>query len=108
MDQLLQDVKLTVCHLDDFHGSGGSAEEHLAILEEVFRYLKEHGITLNPAKCTLFQSGLDVLGHWIVFVSSSENDVSIDAKSPSYLSHTVEVISGASQLLSVPSFGQIW
>lgn len=44
----------------------------------------------------------------VVFVSSSENDVSIDAKSPSYLSHTVEVISGASQLLSVPSFGQIW
>lgn len=44
----------------------------------------------------------------VVFVSSSENDVSIDAKSPSYLSHTVEVISGASQLLSVPSFDQIW
>ena len=43
-------VKFTVCHLDDFQISGGSPEEHLAILEEVFRRLQEHGIRLNPAK----------------------------------------------------------
>ena len=43
-------VKFTVCRLDDFQISGGSPEEHLAILEEVFRRLQEHGIGLNPAK----------------------------------------------------------
>ena len=65
MDQLLQGVKFTVCRLDDILISGGSPEEHLAILEEVFRRLQEHGIRLNPAKCIFFQSGLEFLGHWI-------------------------------------------
>ena len=58
MDQLLQGVKFTVCHLDEILISGGSPEEHLAILEEVFGRLQEHGIRLNPAKCIFFQSGL--------------------------------------------------
>ena len=40
----------SVCRLDDFQISGGSPEEHLAILEEVFRRLQEHGIGLNIAK----------------------------------------------------------
>ena len=69
MDQLLQGVKFTVCHLDEILISGGSPEEHLAILEEVFGRLQEHGIRLNPAKCIFFQSGL--LGHWI-----DKNDIS--------------------------------
>ena len=54
MDQLLKEVKLTVCHLDEILISGGSPEEHLAILEEVFKRLQEHGIRLNPAKCIFF------------------------------------------------------
>ena len=58
MDQLLQGVKFTVCHLDEILISWGSPEEHLAILEEVFGRLQEHGIRLNPAKCIFFQSGL--------------------------------------------------
>ena len=37
----------------------------MAILEEVFRRLQEHGIRLNPAKCIFFQSGFEFLGHWI-------------------------------------------
>ena len=65
MDQLLQGVKFTVCRLDNILISGGSPEEHLAILEDVFRRLQEHGIRLNPAKCIFFQSGLEFLGHWI-------------------------------------------
>ena len=37
MDQLLKGVKFTVCRLDDILISGGSFEEHLAILEEVYK-----------------------------------------------------------------------
>jgi len=37
----------------------------VAILEEVFRRLREHGIKLNPPKCIFLQSGLEFLGHWI-------------------------------------------
>jgi len=40
MDRLLHGVKFTVCCLDDILISRGSPEKHLAILEEVFRRLK--------------------------------------------------------------------
>ena len=86
MDQLLQGVKFTICHLDDILISGGSPEEHLAILEEVFRRLQEHGIRLNPAKCIFFQSGLEFLGHWIdkngILPLTQKMDVVMQAKSP--------------------------
>ena len=65
MDQLLQGVKFTVCRLDDILISGRSLEEHLKILEEVFRRLEEHGIRLNRTKCIFLQEGLEFLGHWI-------------------------------------------
>ena len=65
MDQLLQGVRFTVCRLDDILISGRSLEEHLEILEEVFRRLQEHGIRLNRAKCIFLQEGLEFLGHWI-------------------------------------------
>ena len=54
MDQLLQGVKFTVCHLDEILISESFPEEHLAILEDVFGRLQEHGIRLNPAKYIFF------------------------------------------------------
>ena len=45
--------------------SSRSLEEHLEILEEVFRRLEEHGIWLNHAKCIFLQEGLEFLDHWI-------------------------------------------
>ena len=86
MDQLLQGVKFTVCRLDDILVSGGSPEEHLAILEEVFGRLQEHGIRFNPAKCIFFQSGLEFLGHWIdkngICPLPQKMDAIMEAKSP--------------------------
>ena len=86
MDQLLQGVKFTVCRLDDILISGGSAEEHFAILEEVFRRLQEHSIKLNPARCIFFQSGLEFLGHWIdkngIRPLPQKMDALMQAKSP--------------------------
>ena len=58
-------MKFTICWLDDTLISGRSTEEHLEILEEVFKCLEEHGIRLNCAKCVFFQQGLELLGHWI-------------------------------------------
>ena len=86
MDQLLQRVKFTVCRLDDILISGGSPEEHLAILKEVFRRLQEHGIRLNPAKCIFLQLGLEFLGHWIdkngIRPLLHKIDAAMQAKSP--------------------------
>ena len=61
MDQLLQRVKFTVCCLDDIVISGGSPEEHLAILEGVFGRLQEHGIRLNPASAFFSSRDLSFL-----------------------------------------------
>ena len=95
MDQLLQGVKFTVCRLDDILISGGSTEEDLAILEEVFRRLQEHGIRLNPAKCIFFQSGLEFLGHWIDKNGIHPLPQKMDAvMQESYKCHRVEVVSG--------------
>ena len=86
MDQPLQGVKFTVCRLDDILISGGSPEEHFAILEEVFRRLQEHSIKLNPARCIFFQSGLEFLGHWIdkngIRPLPQKMDAVMQAKSP--------------------------
>lgn len=65
MDQLLQEMKFTVCRLDDILVSGRSQEEHLEILEEVLGRLQNHGIRLNPDKCIFFQPGFEFLAHWI-------------------------------------------
>ena len=84
MDQLLHGVKFTVCHLDEILISGGSPEKHLAILEEVFGRLQEHGISLNPAKCIFFPVG--PLGHWIdkngISPLPQKMDAVMRAKSP--------------------------
>ena len=40
-------VKFTVCCLDDILISGVSPEQHLAILDEVFRHLQEHSIRFS-------------------------------------------------------------
>ena len=86
MDQLLQGVKSTVCRLDDILISGGSPEEQLAIVEEVFTLLQEHGISLNPARCIFFQSGLEFPGHWIdkygIRPLPQKMDAVMQAKSP--------------------------
>ena len=101
MEQLLQGVKYTVCCLDDILISGGSSEQHLAILEEVFRQLQEHGSRLNPAKCIFVQLG---------FKSFSDTGLTKTAFIPSlrrwmqhksqesYQCHGVKVVSGTSQL----------
>ena len=86
MDQILQGVKFTVCRLDDILIPGGSPEDHLALLEGVFRRLQENGIRLNPAKCIIFQSGPEFLGHWIdkngIRPLPQKMDAVMQAKSP--------------------------
>ena len=58
----------------------------MAILEEVFRHLQEHGIRLNQVKRIFFQSGLEFLGHWIdkndIRPLPQKMDAAMQAKSP--------------------------
>ena len=52
MDTILQGIPNVICYIDDILVSGGSHEEHLRSLEEVFRILSREWITVKRSKCT--------------------------------------------------------
>ena len=65
MERVLEGMqwKAAVVYLDDVLVFGGSFEEELARLKEVFTRLRNAGLKLNPKKCTLFKSEVPFLGH---------------------------------------------
>ena len=65
MDTILQDLKGVACYIDDIIITGQSDAEHLDRLEEVLRRLQRHGIRAKWAKCKLFKSSVNFLGHRI-------------------------------------------
>lgn len=57
--------KTCLAYMDDINTFSTTVNEHLDRLEEVFSRLSEAGLTLNPAKCSLFRSSVGYLGHVI-------------------------------------------
>ncbi|KAK7916332.1 hypothetical protein WMY93_012093 [Mugilogobius chulae] len=60
-------------YLDDIVVFSADFDSHIEHLEEVFRRLSEHGLKLQPKKCSLFQRQVTYLGHVI-----SEDGVATD------------------------------
>lgn len=56
MDQVLQGLEGTQCHLDDILITGETAEEHQKNLENVLARLKKFGLRANRDKCKFFQT----------------------------------------------------
>lgn len=52
-------------YLDDIIVYSGSFDMHLTHLERVFQKLHEHGLKLQPKKCTLFKKEVCYLGHMV-------------------------------------------
>ena len=50
-------------YLDDLIIASKTVEEHTAKLEAVFKRLADAGLTINPNKCSFFQSSIHYLGH---------------------------------------------
>ena len=65
IDTILQDLKGVACYIDDIIITRQSDAEHLDRLEEVLRRLQRHGIRAKWAKCKLFKSSVNFLGHRI-------------------------------------------
>ena len=67
MDLVLSGLQWTEClvYLDDVIILGRDFEDHLRSLKLVFQRLRESGLKLKPAKCTLFQEKVSYLGHVI-------------------------------------------
>ncbi len=45
--------------------TGRTEQEHLAMLEEVLKRLKEHGVCVNQAKCKFLAKSVEYLGYRI-------------------------------------------
>lgn len=67
MELVLRGLTWKTClvYLDDILVMGGTFEEHLSNLREVFRRLRNAHLTLNPKKCSLFRKEVKFLGHVI-------------------------------------------
>lgn len=57
--------KFAMVYLDDILVFSKTFADHLSHLEEVFKRLKEAGLTLKPSKCSFLQSSLLYLGYII-------------------------------------------
>ena len=57
--------KTVLAFLDDILVLGGSFEEHLQNLAEVFLRLREYGLKLKPKKCLLFHQEVEFLGRMV-------------------------------------------
>ena len=65
MEALLAGIPNTAVRVDDIIVSGRDRKAHEANLRSVLDRFQEAGLTLNPAKCKLFQSSVTYLSHVI-------------------------------------------
>ena len=65
MDRMLGALKWTevLTYVDDILVFSKNYDDHLQSLERVCQSLRKFNMTMNPAKCTLFQSEVKYLGH---------------------------------------------
>ena len=65
MSEILKDVPGVSVYQDDILIHGKDLEEHDQRLEQTLNVIEKSGLKLNKDKCSLRQTGLDFLGHWI-------------------------------------------
>ena len=65
MDVILQGIPRVICYIDDILVTGARDEEHYRNLEEVFRRLQYHGITVSQSKCKFLCDSVEYLGYKI-------------------------------------------
>ena len=67
MDFVLTGLNWAQCfvYLNDVIVLGRSFSKHLQNLQVVFAWLREAGLMLKPAKCTLFREEVQYLGHLV-------------------------------------------
>ena len=65
MEQLLQNIPMTVVYLDDIIVSGSTPEEHDRNLRTVLTRLLNKGLRLRKGKCVFRQKSCRYLGHVI-------------------------------------------
>lgn len=65
MDQILANIPMVSCRVDDIIVSGTDDDDHLVNLNKVFRRLERHGLKVRPEKTVLMVEEVIYLGHRI-------------------------------------------
>eukprot|EP00042_Codosiga_hollandica_P056722 m.825160 g.825160 ORF g.825160 m.825160 type:complete len:741 (-) comp59408_c0_seq46:1335-3557(-) len=84
MDAVLAGVQGCFCYIDDILVFAKSVEEHLKILEEIFKRLEAARLLLNSEKVLLLRKSVQFLGHIIEQVGLRPDPAKVEAmvKSP--------------------------
>lgn len=65
INEVLRGLDFVYVYIDDICIASTSIEEHLGHLETVFQRLRQHGLTINLAKCKFGQNSVKFLGHTV-------------------------------------------
>ena len=65
IDQILSDIPMVCCRVDDILVSGENDDDHLVNLNRVFRRLEQHGLKVRSEKTELMSDEVIYLGHRI-------------------------------------------
>ena len=63
IDRTLHGVPRQACLLDDIIVTGRDDDEHLDNVESILGHLSDHGLRVNPTKCTFFADAVEYCGH---------------------------------------------
>ena len=65
MENVLLGIDTADVYIDDVGAFSSSWDEHIALLDTVFRCLCDNGFTINPLKCEWAIQEMDWLGYWL-------------------------------------------
>lgn len=65
MDEVTRGLDFVYVYIDDILVASTTDEEHRQHLQQLFQRLREFGVLINPAKCTLGTSSVTFLGHYV-------------------------------------------
>ena len=86
MERILQGIDGVACYIDDIIITGKSTKEHLDHLEEVLKWLSEHGVKTKKDKCRFFEDSVEFLGHMIdakgIHTTPDKLQAIVDAPAP--------------------------
>lgn len=79
IDEVLRGLDFCYGYIDDILVYSTSAEQHKEHLHKLFTRLREYGILVNTAKCTLGQPEIDFLGYQVSAAGTRPLQVKVDA-----------------------------
>ena len=65
MECILHSINDIKIYIDNVACFSNDFDSHMALLDQVFAHLQDHGFAINPLKCEWTIQGTDFLGHWL-------------------------------------------